>query len=323
MGFGGSSTVQNGSLTRIKLTSEFQAQLAASEKLGQENTVGVVLALNSALYNPSAAVADIFASAAGVEASVDTGNTTLTHYSADKAYKNYGVVSVEAHAKAQTGHNATTTRTGVRATIGGSNVILYKMVKEANCTATKAYVRLQSDDSLVASADFAGNFAVFNCTLTAGVQYRFGVDAVGASYNDSEDNGAGGAAAGTLLTWNGGFVNNTSDNTYFISIESLHFVENIGDEIGDGKLLQTNALTALDGLTGYIRIIPYGLSLAAGASGQLDISLDGSTFSLTDQNFNEWIQFSGSLSNAKIKYTISKGSSTSLSEIGGYCVMVG
>lgn len=111
--------------------------------------------------------------------------------------------------------NATPTRTikqGVKFQVNSTDIVVKKVTKNTSCTATKCYLELASDGSVIASATFVSTEATFSTRLSAGVSYYAVVDSAGANYTSHEKSTAGTfPEVKTNITYTYGVYNNGDD----------------------------------------------------------------------------------------------------------------
>lgn len=303
-------TLETNAASKMQLSDNILQNIA-------ELNVGVVLALNSSLFNPSQAQPEYFSSITGTEGMVNSASSTATYDITAKEYTDLlgGTPETDSVSGAFGSSSASTTLQGHKIHINADCVLL-KITKAATSNHTTAKL-LDSAYNLIASAAFSGNDATFNCLLRAGMDFHVGADG-GTTLGYT----AGGAYPhnNTLVNFTGGFTATSVDSADRKNIVSVY----VAPATASNAIIQTNAMPALNGTFRYVRLSAYNKTLPSGASLTFDLAVDGTTYAFTSKDFNSWVDLTTpqTFSGAKVKINFVKGASSTIAAMKGFCVMV-
>lgn len=191
---------------------------------------------------------DTFNDSTGYNNTVNTGNTTAT-FSTNK-YVRAGVgPTSQANGATFNSTGSVTSYQGIRVK-ALSNLTIASVTKNANCTATKAYIVNAATDELLATAAFSGNTATFasQVQFLADAEYFIVCGSDGASYTRSI------YGSGNDLP-----INNATDVNWVIGCEGAAL-----DSLADGSAYSRNIASIATYTTGTSKLVEVDIPTIAG-----------------------------------------------------------
>jgi len=199
------------------------------------------------------------------------------------------------------------------------NINLYQVLKASGCSATVCKI-LDSSGTVLATANFSGNYATFNYTILEGHTYQIGAYIDGSTaYTRTDKHPFSYPVNGTNVN----FTGPVGDSNYIFNIQGIITTDYDNYDNFVNSVLQSTPKTIPAGKTKvFITPLLYE-ELATGDSITADISLDGGTTYTTNIPLNTWSDITSTDGTSLIaKLNLNTGDGSTTPKIKGWRVLL-